>query len=195
MGEIPKVLFPYDQSTAVKCWKSQGRVSDSSHAWINSLYAIDLHGPRDTNGKIYAGASGRVISFGGCENNTPMCNSAFGNQIKILSVNGIMLYYVHLSEIYVKTGDSVVAGQVIGREGATGNVGGMWGEENDFHHLHLSVHFDWRNYNDDFHLNTYPGMDSIPFKFIMADNLIRDMRKIECSKFSEHPDILYGPIY
>ncbi len=193
-GPLPKLLFPYKQSVPVTCWKSEGRLDNSSHAWINALYAIDLHGPRNYLGKIHSGLSGRVVAFGECAGNTPMCNSAFGNQVKIFAKNGVMLYYVHLSEIYVKTGDQVKAGQVIGREGATGNVGEMWGQENDFHHLHLSVHHDWRNYSKEFHLNTWPGMNSIPFEFIMQDNQPRDMRDIRCSKFSNNPDILMGTI-
>jgi hypothetical protein len=195
MGILPNVLFPYGHSTPITCWKAQGKLEDSSHAWINSLYAIDLHGPKGQLGQIHAGLDGKVIAFGGCRNNSPMCNSAFGNQIKILSKDGIMLYYVHLSEIYVKTGEFVRAGQIIGREGATGNVGGMWGEENDFHHLHMSVHSDWRNYSQEFHHNTWPGIDSIPFKFILGNNQLRDIRDIECSKFSSQPEQLFGPRY
>jgi len=44
---------------------------------------------------------------------------------------GAVAYYCHLAERKVSTGDSVTAGQVIGREGATGKVTGA--------HLHFEV--------------------------------------------------------
>lgn len=194
MGTPPTILFPFISNHPVKCWKSNGKLENSSHAWNNALYAIDLHSAKDRLGIIRSGLAGRVISFTGCLRNSPQCNSAFGNQVKIFSDNGIMLYYVHLSEVYVKSGDYVNIGQPIGVEGSTGNVGGMWGEENDFHHLHMSVHSDWRKFDENFHQNTWPGIDSIPFKFILKNNKVKDIRDIKCSKFHDDPEILFGAI-
>jgi hypothetical protein len=189
---LPEVLFPFNENNPTKCWKSHGRIENSSHAWRNALYAIDLHSEPGNLGIIRAGLSGRVISFEGCSANQPHCNSSFGNQVKIFSENGIMIYYVHLSNVFVKTGDIVKIGQPIAIEGMTGNVGGMWGKPNDFHHLHMSVHSDWRRYDFDYHNNTWPGMDSIPFKLIMKNNETRDIRDIKCSKFDEDAHVLYG---
>ncbi|CAN5404537.1 hypothetical protein BH20CHL6_BH20CHL6_11530 [soil metagenome] len=45
--------------------------------------------------------------------------------------NGYRSLYVHLSESFVKAGDTVTAGQQIGREGATGNASGC--------HLHYAL--------------------------------------------------------
>jgi murein DD-endopeptidase MepM/ murein hydrolase activator NlpD len=45
--------------------------------------------------------------------------------------NGYRSLYVHLSKSHVKAGDKVTAGQVIGREGATGNASGC--------HLHYEL--------------------------------------------------------
>ena len=192
-GKIPEILFPFEHTNPVKCWKSNGKMENSSHAWSNALYAIDLHSDENRLGIIKAGLSGRVISFTGCNPNDAPCNSAFGNQVKIFTDNGIMLFYVHLNEVFVKTGDFVTEGQIIGREGLTGNVGDMWGETNDFHHLHLSVHYDWRKFNPAYHNNSWPGLDSIPFKLKIANNKIIDIRDIKCSKFSDNPETLIGP--
>jgi murein DD-endopeptidase MepM/ murein hydrolase activator NlpD len=46
--------------------------------------------------------------------------------------NGLVSVYVHLAKASVKAGDKVVAGQLIGLEGATGNATGC--------HLHYSIY-------------------------------------------------------
>ncbi|MCL2767647.1 MAG: M23 family metallopeptidase [Synergistaceae bacterium] len=54
-----------------------------------------------------------------------------GKSVYIDSGNGVVVAYMHLDSIAVKTGAFVYAGDVIGRAGATGRVTGP--------HLHLSV--------------------------------------------------------
>jgi murein DD-endopeptidase MepM/ murein hydrolase activator NlpD/SLT domain-containing protein len=55
----------------------------------------------------------------------------YGNHIMVNHGGGVQSLYAHLSEILTKVGDSVSAGQTIGRVGATGNVTGP--------HLHLEA--------------------------------------------------------
>ncbi len=55
----------------------------------------------------------------------------YGNQIVVDHGNGFSTLYAHLSEIYVKTGDRVSRGQVIGRMGSTGRSTGT--------HLHFET--------------------------------------------------------
>jgi len=76
-----------------------------------------------TGTPIGAMFAGRVILTG---------NHFFaGGSIYIDSGNGVISEYFHLSEIYVREGDQVAKGQVIGRAGATGRVTGP--------HLHLGL--------------------------------------------------------
>jgi murein DD-endopeptidase MepM/ murein hydrolase activator NlpD len=57
----------------------------------------------------------------------------FGNVIWIDHTSGMLSIYAHLSEIRVRQGDRVAAGQVVGLSGATGDVTAP--------HLHFEV---WR---------------------------------------------------
>ena len=61
-------------------------------------------------------------------------NGSYGNLIKISHGNGIETWYAHCSAIYVKVGDKVSAGDVIGAVGSTGNSTGP--------HLHLEIRID-----------------------------------------------------
>lgn len=54
-----------------------------------------------------------------------------GNCVLIRHSGGIFTYYSHLASTLVRTGDTVSAGQAIGRVGATGVVTGV--------HLHLEI--------------------------------------------------------
>ncbi|MFE6946616.1 M23 family metallopeptidase [Streptomyces chartreusis] len=58
-------------------------------------------------------------------------DGAYGNNTIIRHPDGIYTQYAHLSRIDVKTGQTVMAGQSVGRSGATGNVTGP--------HLHFET--------------------------------------------------------
>lgn len=72
---------------------------------------------------VYAWRMGIVLYSGS--------NSLSGKMINLLHAGGYMSKYHHLSQILVKEGDLIEAGQVIGRAGQTGQVSGP--------HLHFSV--------------------------------------------------------
>ncbi len=72
---------------------------------------------------IKAADGGKVI-FAGWE-------GAYGQLIKIDHENGFVTYYGHCSKLYVKAGDRVARGEVIGAVGTTGRVTGP--------HLHFEV--------------------------------------------------------
>jgi murein DD-endopeptidase MepM/ murein hydrolase activator NlpD len=72
---------------------------------------------------VYAAASGRVIFAG--------VSGGYGNLIQVKHSNGYITFYGHLSKIYVKQGQKVRRGVLIGRVGATGRVTGP--------HLHFEI--------------------------------------------------------
>jgi murein DD-endopeptidase MepM/ murein hydrolase activator NlpD len=63
----------------------------------------------------------------------------YGNHIVIDHGGGFSTLYAHLSEIYVKTGDRVARGQVIGRMGSTGRSTGT--------HLHFETRINGASVN------------------------------------------------
>lgn len=97
--------------------------------WVVSAYfgdgrnhrAVDLACNAGT--PIYAVKAGTVISSG--------WDGDYGYSIVIDHGNGVQTRYSHESELYVKTGDTVKAGEEIGAVGRTGNASG--------NHLHFEV--------------------------------------------------------
>lgn len=76
-----------------------------------------------TGTPVHATGSGTVISAGR--------NGGYGNMVEIRHANGLSTRYAHLSRIYVKTGQKVVAGEKIAASGSTGRSTGP--------HLHYEV--------------------------------------------------------
>ncbi len=77
---------------------------------------------------VLAAAAGTVEYAGW---NSPDQSAGYGQMILINHHNGYVTLYGHLSQLQVKTGDKVAAGQQIGISGTTGNSSGP--------HLHFSV--------------------------------------------------------
>lgn len=76
-----------------------------------------------TGTSVHAAGAGRVVTAG--------WGGSYGYQVVIRHADGRYTQYGHLSAISVRAGQSVTAGQRIGRSGATGNVTGP--------HLHFEV--------------------------------------------------------
>jgi murein DD-endopeptidase MepM/ murein hydrolase activator NlpD len=84
---------------------------------------------------VVAAGSGTVI-FAGCYGTCPPLGSTYGGSnyawsIQIDHGNGYTTWYAHLKNIYVRSGESVSAGQAIGQMGSTGRSTGP--------HLHFEV--------------------------------------------------------
>lgn len=77
-------------------------------------YGVDYAAPHGT--PVLASASGRVVFAGS--------KGVNGKLVKIRHPNRYVTYYLHLSKILVRSGQSVAQGQVIGRVGATGRTTG-----------------------------------------------------------------------
>lgn len=82
---------------------------------------IDFRAPTGT--RINATADGKVVKAGR--------NGGYGNMVEIKHANGLTTRYAHMSRIFVKAGQRVVAGQKIGAAGSTGRSTGP--------HLHYEV--------------------------------------------------------
>lgn len=91
--------------------------------WGSTHKGIDIGAPKGT--PIKAAASGTVISA------STGYNGGYGNYMVVSHGNGIETAYGHCSAIYVKPGQKVSQGQVIG---AVGNTGRSYGN-----HLHLEI--------------------------------------------------------
>lgn len=92
-----------------------GQVLPSIH------HGVDLGAPHGT--AVRAALSGRVRFAGEMR--------GYGQVIWLDHRGQVLTVYAHLSEIRVRTGDTIRKGQQIGRVGATGNVSGP--------HLHFEV--------------------------------------------------------
>jgi len=159
--ENDKVLAVVTPATPNKLWDGQWKepldtvpyaltdcIESPFGAWrtYNGGVYTDYHtgtdiGPCTDDLKIYAAAAGTVVFTG--------LLTVRGNATIIDEGWGVYTAYYHQSEIDVKVGDHVTAGQAIGVMGATGRVTGP--------HLHFEVWvnqvvvqpLDWLN-------NTYP---------------------------------------
>lgn len=89
----------------------------------NMHYGLDLDG--NIGDPIMAAVSG-VVTFSGWR-------GGYGNLV-IIQADGVDYYYAHASELVAQVGQSVQAGQLIAKIGATGNVTGP--------HLHFEVRVD-----------------------------------------------------
>ncbi|MFJ9010178.1 transglycosylase family protein [Streptomyces canus] len=91
-------------------------------AWSKGYHTgVDFAVPTGTS--VKAVAAGKVVTSG--------WGGSFGYQVVIRHADGRYTQYAHLSAISVKAGQSVGAGQRIGRSGSTGNSSGP--------HLHFEV--------------------------------------------------------
>lgn len=98
--------------------------------------ALDLRGAVGT--EVKAAEDGEVVWVQYWDGHSKKGNQSYGNAIKIkhqdYKGHTVHTLYAHLSSIWVKVGDKVVEGQIIGRVGNTGNSFGQ--------HLHFEVRYD-----------------------------------------------------
>ncbi len=106
-----------------------------------------------TGDPIYAVMSGEVVcastSTPGKTDRCSNCKLEAGYHILIKQTDGLYAVYAHLSDTLVKKGDTVTAGQKIGKIGNTGNSTGP--------HLHLSLF----NQTDTGWFNLYSPVDPL----------------------------------
>lgn len=99
---------------------------------ISTLHAgMDIASAGVENSPVVSAKNGTVIFAG------PL--GSYGNLVVIDHGNGVETRYGHLALIQINTGESVLAGQVIGLVGSTGGSTGP--------HLHLEVRIDGKPYD------------------------------------------------
>lgn len=93
------------------------------YRWGSMHGAVDIYGP-GYGSSIYAANNGTVVAaVGGCTAGNSSCNGRRGNYILINHNNAnYYTYYMHLSTILVKEGQTVSRGQKIATMGNTGEV-------------------------------------------------------------------------
>lgn len=98
-----------------------GHIVTYAFGVANSRYAAGYHTGADyaasTGTPVVAVRNGRIIRSDGA-------GGAYGNWIQLLADDGHVYVYCHLSSRQVSVGQTVTAGQQIGKVGATGNVTG-----------------------------------------------------------------------
>lgn len=109
-------------------------------------HGIDIATYQKEGAPIYSALGGTVLASGANQ-------YGYGNWVKVRLDNGLIAIYGHMSnsQPVVQPGDKIVAGQMIGKVGNTGNSTGP------------HIHFELRNANDTGSLDPlayYPGLKS-----------------------------------
>ena len=125
--EIPQIATVYRGTAPAGAKVGSGRLIWPTSGSLTQGYktyhrALDL--ARAVGTPIKAADNGYVVVAG-------WSNAGYGNYIVIDHGNGLQTLYGHLSRIFVKPGDVVTTGAVIGNMGNTGNSTGP--------HLHFEV--------------------------------------------------------
>jgi hypothetical protein len=178
---LKNISYPFSSSTSSFCDQGPLAPSGNSHTWQNTAFAVDIKSYSKANVDILAGVSGTIIAYGECETENDQCGLGFGNQIKILTEDNFIVFYAHLKNISVKTGDIVKEGSVIGTEGITGWTG------KDNKHLHLSVHYDWKSAGLEYWKNVGYLPNSVPFRIKDCNGKFLSVENLNCKRTVETP--------
>lgn len=128
--------------TSANSARATVRTSPITSGWVNPLPGVGLtscfgdgrhHMGIDMDG--YMGQPVRAASAG-VVSRTGQIGSGYGNEI-VIRHSSVWSHYAHLSRIYVRPGQSVAAGQVIGAVGNSGAV--VRGPHGDGSHLHFEI--------------------------------------------------------
>ena len=104
-----------------------------TEGYSSSHKAVDLVKYKNKSDLVIAHSKGKVtfVQIGFRNDKGSTGNRSYGNCVKIEHENGYTTLYAHLSKVYVKKGQFVKQGQVIGKMGDTGNAYGI--------HLHFEL--------------------------------------------------------
>jgi len=111
----PRVVLPVTE------YRLTGRFGESSSLWHHAHTGLDFAAPAGT--PVRSVVTGKVVKAA--------YDGRYGNKTVVRLRTGTEIWYCHQQQFNVEVGDRVVAGEVIGAVGSTGNVTGP--------HLHLEV--------------------------------------------------------
>ncbi|MFN8155866.1 MAG: M23 family metallopeptidase [Candidatus Nanopelagicales bacterium] len=117
---VDDALTPTGLTLPVRTYTITARFGERGEHWHLRHTGLDFKAPWGT--PVYAVTAGRVVKTA--------WHPAYGRMVILRVAPGVTVWYCHLSSVLVKPGD-VVAGQMLGRVGRTGNATGP--------HLHLEV--------------------------------------------------------
>ena len=117
------------QSIGKFLWPAKGLITQRYHWYHRAIDIADPAGP-----PVKAAAAGRVVYAGWTRN-----RGGYGLYVMVDHGDGYVTLYAHLRKIYVKAGQKVAKGQVIGLMGSTGRSTGT--------HLHFEIRKDGRRLN------------------------------------------------
>jgi murein DD-endopeptidase MepM/ murein hydrolase activator NlpD len=116
--------FPQTSSVNGYVWPTRGRISSGyGWRWGRMHRGVDIAAPTGT--PVMAAAPG-VVEFAGWN------NGGYGNLVDIRHADGSLTRYAHNSRVVVRSGQSVLQGQLISEVGSTGYSTGP--------HLHFEIH-------------------------------------------------------
>jgi hypothetical protein len=162
----PEIPLPVAAGTSMHCAKGPLKSGADSHGFCrqSTRFAVDLATlTSEAPALLLAPHDGIAWGFTGCGSGgindleDRLCNLGWGNFVRIATPDGRYTQLAHLSEVHVGWGQDVVAGQVLGVEGNSGNASGR--------HLHLSVH--------EGNPRQLGAGASIPFQLTTTDSSIR----------------------
>ena len=104
----------------------------------------------------------------------------WGNYVRVDGDDGASVYYCHMSKITARVGDRVIAGTILGTEGATGQVTGS--------HLHIELRRSGRKCNlpyspsDPCSIAAYTGIPNAAGVYSLPDPVDEIIRKAALSE-------------
>lgn len=135
-----------------------------TEGYSNTHEAVDLVRYKNKTDFIVAHSNGKVVfvQTGFKNEKGSTGNRSYGNCVKIEHKDGYTTLYAHLSEVYVKKGQIVKQGQVIGKMGDSGNAYGV--------HLHFELRKEGKRINPTPYLNADLPSSSISCTYRVWDN-------------------------
>ncbi len=135
LGNVRDVFLP-PPTGVVGQGAEAGRLAWPTDQHLINQYFHNGHPGIDINGNLsnhtYAADDG-IVTYAGWN------SGGYGNMILIDHGNGMITRYGHHSKLYVKVGDQVTKGQVIGQIGSTGHSTGP--------HLHFELYVNGKRAN------------------------------------------------
>lgn len=128
--------------------KNKGVVT-STYKWRNGQFHPGIDLAAGMGAQIVAAGPGVVVKAGkNCTAGHLRCNNGLGNYCVIDHENGYYTVYLHFTNLVVKVGQRVKAGERIGTEGNTGYSFGS--------HLHFELRTDLNLIKKEGSLDPYP---------------------------------------